>query len=494
MRFLFLAALLLASTARAASAPEWVATGGLSPKYPMTRFITGYSLADINGALQEARTLACNAAKGEVASTISARIEHALASRQTETKAGQGTEIEAMTRVSAEEQLSGLTCEYFADDKRVYALAVLEREPAAAAKLQERDKQKKEAKAQLASGEKAEAKKNGSEALKAYLGARLAASSAAVADSSARAISSKGAAEPDGEIPELLRQSDAKVQAQLNRTASTLSEAVDALAFQLRRTGVNSKAKITLAPLTFERTSFSSVFGRQIADELERTLAAAADKEPAAAQNVVLTGAYSEQGDAIRIALLARDVNGRAVGSATAIILKSAVPAELPLKPQNLEEALKDQHILADGELIEGKLRVEVWTNHGRGPLVLNKGDTVKFFFRVNQPAYLQITDLLPDGTKAVLSRGYYIDASKVNMTVEFPKKFRVSEPFGVEQLHVAAFTKEPPELKTVTKQIGSSKYELVEDAKTLVRFRGLVEVDEEQQIAERRLTMTTLP
>ena len=63
---------------------------------------------------------------------------------------------------------------------------------------------------------------------------------------------------------------------------------------------------------------------------------------------------------------------------------------------------------------------------------------------RVNRPAYVRLVYILANGSKVVLEQAYFIDASKVNQAVEYPDKFEVSAPFGVERLYAVAFTETP--------------------------------------------------
>lgn len=173
--------------------------------------------------------------------------------------------------------------------------------------------------------------------------------------------------------------------------------------------------------------------------------------------------------------LIARDArSGKAVASAEASLPKGALPADLPLLPQNFAQALRDQKVLAEGELVTGGLRVEAWTNKGRTNLVFASKESVTLFLRVNHPAYVRLVYLLATGKKVMLEQSYFIDASKVNQAVEYPDQFEVSAPFGVEQLFAVAFTERPEPLATLKETVDGQEYQLVADGlAAMVKHRG---------------------
>jgi hypothetical protein len=196
-----------------------------------------------------------------------------------------------------------------------------------------------------------------------------------------------------------------------------------------------------------------------------------------------------------RLLLVARAVkDGRAVASAEASLPKPAVPAELPTLPQNFAQALADQKLLAPEELVAGGLRLEAWTNKGRTGLVFAKKEEVAIFLRVNQPAYVRLVYLLATGRKVMLEQAYFIDSTKVNRAVEYPSRFEVSAPFGVEQLFAVAFTEKPEPLPTAKETVDGEEYEVVaEGLGGMVKHRGLVKKKAAAQSAEAALALTTV-
>ncbi|CAN0576100.1 unnamed protein product, partial [Laminaria digitata] len=185
--------------------------------------------------------------------------------------------------------------------------------------------------------------------------------------------------------------------------------------------------------------------------------------------------------------------SGALVATARADLLRSSIPASLPLKPLNFDQALVDSKLLAEGEKVSGSLRVEVWTSKGDRNLVFTEGEELKIYMRVNQPAWVRLFYLLANKAKVPLEQAYFIDASKVNRAVEYPDAFEVSPPFGVEQIFAVAFTEKPQPVATKSVRIAQEPYEVVDD-QGLVRHRGLRRKKKTAQVAEARVTVTTTP
>ena len=79
-------------------------------------------------------------------------------------------------------------------------------------------------------------------------------------------------------------------------------------------------------------------------------------------------------------------------------------------------------------------------------------------------------------------------------MAVEYPDRFEVAPPFGVEHIHATAFTKQPEPLPVTTRVINGVTYSVIEDGlSSVVRHRGIVR-KEKDEVAESLLSVTTLP
>jgi len=144
---------------------------------------------------------------------------------------------------------------------------------------------------------------------------------------------------------------------------------------------------------------------------------------------------------------------------------------------------------------------VEAWTNQGRNSdhLVFVEGDTVEFYFRVNQPCFLQLTYLLASGERVLLDESFYIGQDKVNMVVRYPGEFEPVAPFGVERLIVTAFEENPPKPDVHIERIDGYDYRVfgaLDEVYSGTRgLRPKTSSGEERdvRVGEARLTMTTV-
>lgn len=481
-------ALACAALPALAAEPDWVKGGGLSPRFPAQVFLTGFSLAEGPDALEKAR----RGAATDLATRVTVRIEHEVADSSAEKNGAGSYSISSLTRATTDVRLANLAYETHQEGGKAWALAFQKRAEAATQKRGERDQALSRGKELLAAGEKAEKEKREADALAALYQARVRLQEAIEADAIARAIG--GAEGAPVEVAPLFAQADEKVRLLLKKPVSSLDDAVGALALQLGQQGVTA-SRFTVAPLTFGTTPFSSAFGRQVGLLLEQALAAQPAPAGAHAQgDVAVRGTYVQLSGALRLLLVAREAKGgRAVASAETSLPEKAVPPGLMVLPQNYADALKDQRLLAAGEEVSGDLRVELWTNKGRTGLVFARKEEVAINLRVNRPAWVRLVYLLASGQKVMLEQAYYLDASKVNLAVEYPSKFEVSPPFGVEQLHATAFTEKPEPLAVRKVAVEGEEYEVVaEGMEAMVRHRGLKAKKGPAQSAEATLALTT--
>ena len=467
--------------------PDWVQSGGKAAKYPQATHLVGFGAA-ADGNVDAAKSQAA----AQVAQQISVRIESEQSDVSAEKNGKQSYAIAAFTRATTDVRVAGLRFETHVVAGKAYALAVVARSQAAADARADRDRALLSAKDAYARGEKSGAE---ADAMRAFLAARTALAEALDAEAVVRVLAG-GDAAFTAESVALNGKIDEQLVRLAKAAASTLADAVGSLALQLSQQGVATGARLTIAPLTYGVTSFSSVFGRQVAGDLESKIAAAKLLGPKPlGKAIVMKGTYAELDDAVRIVVIAREVaSGVAVASAEASVKKAAVPKDLSLVPQNLQQALVDQKILAQGEQVSGDLRVEVWTSKGASNLVFQAKEEVKLLMRVNKPCYVRLVYLLASGAKVPLAQAYYIDQSKVNFAVEYPDVFEVTAPFGIERLHAVAFTEKPEPLPTVPQVVQGEKYDVVTETAALVKHRGLTKKKAAAETAEAMVTLTTMP
>jgi hypothetical protein len=291
-----------------------------------------------------------------------------------------------------------------------------------------------------------------------------------------------------------------------------LDDAAVALAFRL---GVQLPPgkKVLVLPFAYGETRFSSPFSRYLAQAVGHKLADAGlqpVQAPSGFQprstdlerelgrqsgaDLVVRGPYLLKGNKLKVfALGAETGTGRTTGAAEVEIDSGLVRQEgLDFWPQNFQQALSDAGVFGQGELVPGNLRVEAWTDRGAENLVLEEGEKVTLAVRVNQPCYLQMVYHLADGKRALLFNNYFIREADVNHAVALPDTFVVAEPLGVEVLQVFASTEKFPQVRVSNWQ----GYEvLAEDLGTYVaQVRGLKKQQKSLELAETRVTITTMP
>lgn len=183
-----------------------------------------------------------------------------------------------------------------------------------------------------------------------------------------------------------------------------------------------------------------------------------------------LSGSCWENGDEITIRKTLRDLHtGEFLASSVVSFLNSQLREGVvcpppnhkrfdkirkPFSPRYVGSHSKNPDVITLEERIEsqlspvGGLEVDVWTDKGRDPVYYIRGETMKVFGRVNQPAYLRLLYVLADRKYTLLQDNYYVDLSRVNSDVEIGE-FVCAPPFGAEILVVAARTEKFPSIQT---------------------------------------------
>ncbi|MBW2230093.1 MAG: hypothetical protein JRG92_11430 [Deltaproteobacteria bacterium] len=488
---------LLATPGAAHARPEWVVRGGLSSEYPRERFVTGYGVASGSGALARAK----QEAAADLARKLSVRIESELSDVSREHQGHYSYRLAAMTRSTTDVRLTGL--HYAEPHKRwgkTHVLAWVDRTAATRVRLAERDRALGEVRACLAAGEAAREAGRKRVALETFEDCRRPVAEALQHQAVARALRPALAGEGDALLTLIgaARRLDGEIDAMLTGPSRDLARATDAMALQLARQGVSTRSRLMISHWNYGATNLSSSFGRQAGLELERALArTAADRDAlhsdVLAPDIAITGVYLESGAELRLCATAREiVSGRLVASAEARMPVSAVPERLQLRPPNFDAALRDLHILAEAPVPESDLQLAVWTDKGRGGVLYTEHEELTLFMKVNQPAWVRLLYVLQGGVQVPIDQAFRIDSGRVGQVVEYPQRFEVVAPFGVEMIHATAFTTKPDRLLTREREIDGVHYEVIaEGLDAVVRTRGLALLADEP-IAESTVTVTT--
>jgi hypothetical protein len=297
-------------------------------------------------------------------------------------------------------------------------------------------------------------------------------------DAVAVLIAARGAAP---ELPFTRSQVVAEAEALEDAPVSSLADAADRLVHRLADSGVLG-ARIRIKPFTYARTDFSSPFSyhfyrlleSQLGDRVvvldggfkPKSIGYTREESRLSGAETILIGTYRETEDAVYVSArgIGADMTLRA--SADIMIPKTLIVGEkLSLRPQNYLQAQQDAGLIAEGEVLSGDLRIELWTDHGRDALLFTANQRYKVFVRVNRACTVQLIYHLADGTRVVMYEEYPIPSHMVNLAVEIPTGFVVVPPYGAEIIHAFAYTGQPPHLATIEQVISGERYTVMADS-----------------------------
>lgn len=259
---------------------------------------------------------------------------------------------------------------------------------------------------------------------------------------------------------------------------------------------------IRLTNFTFEDSKMASAFSRRFGSLFEQKLIGQnLDVLPTNSNlfagsnsDLKLGGTYWKEGENLRIIAIVRDPKtGKALASTEAELpIAWLDERDIKYKPNNYNQAVSDNNILQQDQIVSSNLVIDLLTNHGRDNLIYTEGEILKLYLQANKECYVRFIYHLADGSKVLLLDNYHIGAGQVNRLFELPYKFECYPPFGVEVLQLNAQTK-PFKPLNVRRQSG---YSFIADdmEKILENVRGFKPVDDSDGIAEKRLTITTLP
>jgi hypothetical protein len=262
-------------------------------------------------------------------------------------------------------------------------------------------------------------------------------------------------------------------------------------------------------PLLYQDGDFSSSFGSRTAHLLEERLQRAASISSSfgsassadSPDTAVIRGTYWVDTRQVELLLTARSAARGTVLAAVSTTIPLAALDPDSLRPANADAAFRDGQLLLDDRIVNGGLDVEVWTDRGRNEqtLVFTEGEELQFYFRVNQPAFLQLSYVLVTGETVLLEESFYIGIDRVNRVVALPYTFQVVPPYGVERLIVTAHAQLPPKPDVIPAVISGQWYEVFRSPEAAVAAtRGLARVRQETdastvKVGEASLVITTM-
>jgi hypothetical protein len=278
--------------------------------------------------------------------------------------------------------------------------------------------------------------------------------------------------------------------------ASSIEDAADALVLQLTRQGVTTADRLIISPFSYGSTNFSSSLGKQLAIELEESFARSNRnaEQKAHPRELYARGVYYEFEGNVRVSVTTIEAqSGLLTAGAEVRFPVSSIPPHLELRAINFETALEKERVLSRGESISGDLKMKVWTDRGYRGVVYSEHEELRLYLRVNRPAWVRLLYTLANGEVILLEDDYFLDSPNVNVDFEYPTRFEIAPPFGIETIHAMAFTQEPAALPTATRKVDGVTYKAVPDGVTsVIKARGLVKRKRGQTVAEDFVTITT--
>ena len=514
---LIVVALLLAVPAQVVGQPDWYKNP--EKRFPDSRFLCGLGIGSAEDKAERMQVAEENA-RSNLIKAIRTQITSEFIDETTEVNQRIDSYTQCRVSSTARLEVDGIRLEQRADKGgTAYVLAVLEKAEGRRLHRTKLERLGSELAARLAEAGKYEEAGDKGNTLKAYLKAYPLLASRDEAEAVLLTLGDFGQ-EAFEELEEALGEEktalsraavDAAVERLTSSDFSSLDEVAAALAFRLGAQLPPGKTVIVLPP-TYGETKFTSKFSRYMGKTLDYKLADVGlkpvrmqgefqprtadhrrDLARQAGADILVNGSYLEKGNRLKLFLLATEVaSGNKVGAADLEVEIELIEKEgLDFLPQNFQQALQDAGVFGKDELIGGHLQVEVWTDRGSENLYLEADEKVTLAVRVNQPCYVQLVYHLANGMRALLYDNYYIDQSKVNRAVVLPDTFYVAEPFGVEVIQALASNETFPPVPT---QDWEGYPVLVEDlAEFVPQRRGLKKQQKERELAEMRVTLTTL-
>lgn len=525
MGIVFLIPLLVACAAVAApragrDAPEWVKSSGNSIRFPPSEYLTGFgaSAEDSSIPAPEKLEFARNMAMARLTAGMHVHIQAETLVNQFSSMVGRKEELvdEYKSKVSARSdlRLDGVRFEEYAGGRgeSSYALAYLEKEPARAhyreklrTGMQRLIALQDQGNRQLAGRDTAAARATFGECDRVIGEVEQVVMILGLLDVS-KAIT-------DEDLKAVL---DAKSKSRelWNSEAGSLEEAAELLALKLAAQKP-PRGKVQVNALMLEDWFQYSQFSARFRTVLENALAARAGMQPvsidkanytpgsvvkqrlgvAAGADLLLTGNYFLKPDAkipekVQCFVRVNDVTTGVTVAAADVRVPVSALGPMELKPRNYLQMLEDQRVFQKDELVGGGLSLEVWTSRGAENLLLEEGDDLKVFVRVNKPCFVRFVYHLNNGARIVPDRrfvNFQIRAEQVNKVIELPAEFEMCAPFGAEIMQFFAYTEEQPDLAVVRQVIEGQQYDVVTDG------RGIRQKIQAPEKTEKRINVTTV-
>ena len=240
-------------------------------------------------------------------------------------------------------------------------------------------------------------------------------------------------------------------------------------------------------------SEFSVAFSEYLAMELQRRFAWNR-VEAGGSPSVTLSGQLIEEGEALTLFISFR-------GKVNQTLSAYLSPATInhfgvdKVKPENLENRMKEQEMLVKDSILSNKLQVMVkFMKFGRNPAVLHLNEEANIYIRANKACYVTVINIEANGSQNVLVQNQRNSQDLSNEWIPLGDDFVVVPPTGVEQLFIQADVIPLSELVVTVKEEDGLRKMIASGLKAeLTVTRGLAMKTPESQYTEDYLTWTVL-
>lgn len=335
---------LASGVAIAKSPPSWVSNHGRSEEFPAELFLVGF--AEVKGRERAVESAKQHAA-ADLARQISIEIEAQVVDSIRESNDGLDEELVTTVHSRSQLRLDGIRYEVYRKWNRVFAVAILERRPAAALRRKLRDQAltSLDGCIQQAGGEADSGRPQ--QAIQIYRTCRSFIVEGLDHEAVAAALLGDGMP-TGGAVDRFTLHSahiDERIRAIPHVEMHSVRGAADGLAIQLDRSGIGRGQRIVVAPFAYGSNGVESDLGREIANALETALGRSQVErgvKPGEAQSIHISGSYwhaAHDSENFEIRAVAREAtSGRLLASAEVSLVRSAIREELGRPPVSLSD------------------------------------------------------------------------------------------------------------------------------------------------------------
>lgn len=306
---------------------------------------------------------------------------------------------------------------------------------------------------------------------------------------------------PDKELSMQISENSDKLLLLSYQTFNNLSEVCDYIALQLKFQ--NRIQNIRMSNLTFQNSGLPTDFSDRLTAELEpklisragyyiekntvRSIGGKVDKTP-----YILGGKYWQEGNKLKIAVtLTNSLTDKTTSAVVAYLPLNILLADSIAYKVEKPEAIAERVNTLDNPERKPDFDVNIWTNKGNDNVVFKEDERMTLYVKAGKPCFLRFIYILADGSKVLLLDNYPVEPHQTGQTVQIPKNFICTDPYGTETLVLYAQTEKFKPL--AINEINGYSY-ILDDLKSVVAKSSQRGMKSEVESAERFINIVTIP